>query len=400
MEDECSSALSTAKESHYCAIGATKMSTIYSIVSTNESAKTNVQESERDKTKAVHSASLRFICEEKYHMIHLSGDRAHINVSGCIFETFHKTLHSKPTIFSTGVAFKYYNFDKNTFYFERNSKSFESILVYLQTGILTVPTSIPVKIFIEDLQFFGLEEHAERLYSTHVFWIDEPPAYQSCQEVGLRRYLWNILEYPTSSKLAKVVSVFSTVIICISIVIFCSETLPWSREKSVSGDRVRRVLSVCETGCVAWFTVEILLRVISSKSVLSFLKSIMNIIDLIAVIPFYVALLFTEDLASFALLRILRLVRVFRIFKLSRYSKAIQIVALTLQASSRELVLLTSFIVMVLILFASAIFYVEVDIDDPENGFKSIPHTFWMGIVTITTVGYGDLVPKTLGKKT
>ena len=198
-----------------------------------------------------------------------------------------------------------------------------------------------------------------------------------------------------------IVIVISTIVIVLSIVVFCLETLPSVCEKSSDGDLLRKVLANLEIFCVSWFTVEIFLRLFSISSIVKFLKSPMNIVDLVAILPFFISLFLTSDEASvtvFAFLRVLRLVRVFRIFKLSRYSKAIQLLGMTLSASSRELILLTLFIMIILILFASGIYHLEADSEDIENDFKSIPHTFWMGIVTITTVGYGDLVPETLGK--
>uniref|UniRef100_A0A3Q2X9F7 Potassium voltage-gated channel subfamily A member 3 n=1 Tax=Hippocampus comes TaxID=109280 RepID=A0A3Q2X9F7_HIPCM len=163
---------------------------------------------------------------------------------------------------------------------------------------------------------------------------------------------------------------------------------------------------VIETLCIIWFSFELLVRFLSCPSKTSFSRNIMNVIDVVAIIPYFITL--GTELAetesnggqqamSLAILRVIRLVRVFRIFKLSRHSKGLQILGQTLKASMRELGLLIFFLFIGVILFSSAVYFAEAD--DPTSSFSSIPDAFWWAVVTMTTVGYGDMHPVTIGGK-
>uniref|UniRef100_A0A3Q2DYD3 Potassium voltage-gated channel, shaker-related subfamily, member 2b n=1 Tax=Cyprinodon variegatus TaxID=28743 RepID=A0A3Q2DYD3_CYPVA len=165
---------------------------------------------------------------------------------------------------------------------------------------------------------------------------------------------------------------------------------------------------IVETLCIIWFSFEFLVRFFACPSKAGFFGNIMNIIDIVAIIPYFITL--GTELAerpedsqagqqamSLAILRVIRLVRVFRIFKLSRHSKGLQILGQTLKASMRELGLLIFFLFIGVILFSSAVYFAEAD--EPQSQFSSIPEAFWWAVVSMTTVGYGDMVPTTIGGK-
>jgi voltage-gated potassium channel len=142
---------------------------------------------------------------------------------------------------------------------------------------------------------------------------------------------------------------------------------------------------------VAIFTVEYVLRVWLSEKKLKFMLSPFGLVDLAAILPFYLG---AGDLR---ILRLLRTLRLFRLFKLARYSKAIQLMGEAIHKVRYELVSFF-YIVAVVVLLASAGIYTFENAAQPE-AFPSIPHSFWWAIVTLTTVGYGDVFPITLGGK-
>jgi hypothetical protein len=163
---------------------------------------------------------------------------------------------------------------------------------------------------------------------------------------------------------------------------------------------------IIETVCIIWFTFEFVTRFAAAPDRVMFFKNIMNLIDLVAIVPYFVTLgtALVEDQVggrggsrtnnqamSLAILRVIRLVRVFRIFKLSRHSKGLQILGQTIRASMRELGLLIFFLFICVVLFSSAVFFAEAEAQDTH--FKSIPDAFWWAVVTMTTVGYGDMMP-------
>lgn len=125
-----------------------------------------------------------------------------------------------------------------------------------------------------------------------------------------------------------------------------------------------------------------------------FIFSFYGIVDLLAIVPFYLPYILNLDLR---VLRILRLFRFIRIFKLGRFNNSFRTINLVLSSKKNEL-LMTVFIAFVLLLISSTLmYYIETDVQ-PEK-FKSIPHAFWWAIATLTTVGYGDVYPITaMGK--
>ncbi len=150
---------------------------------------------------------------------------------------------------------------------------------------------------------------------------------------------------------------------------------------------------------LVWFTFEIITRFIVSPTKFGFVKSPVNIIDFLATLSFYLDILFNkilpQSLTNTDLFEFFSITRIFRLFKLTRHYGGLKILIHTFTASMRELILLIFFLVLFIVIFASLIYYAERLQKNPDNDFTSIPIGLWWSIVTMTTVGYGDMVPKT-----
>ena len=175
-------------------------------------------------------------------------------------------------------------------------------------------------------------------------------------------------------------------VIVYSIITLTLETLP---DLSLSQ---RRFFEISEVVCVSIFSVEYLTRLFKSSDKLKFVFSFMGVIDLISILPFYLNL----GSGSRAL-RIIRLFRIFRLLKLARYNKAISRFHQAFISVKEELVLffLASFFLIYLV--SVGIYYFENEAQ--PQAFQSIIHSFWWSVVTLTTVGYGDVYPVTIGGK-
>ena len=142
------------------------------------------------------------------------------------------------------------------------------------------------------------------------------------------------------------------------------------------------------------FTLEYLLRVYSAPKPWKYMTSFFGIVDLLAILPTYMGLIF--DQTTFLLtIRALRLLRMFRVFKLGRYIKEAAVLVRALQLSIRKIIVFFGAVLALVLILGSLLYLIEGE----ENGFTSIPQSIYWAIVTITTVGYGDIAPATvLGK--
>jgi len=173
-------------------------------------------------------------------------------------------------------------------------------------------------------------------------------------------------------------------LILLSIISFTVETLPGLDQKTIV------LLNTFELVSVIIFSLEYLIRIYTSEKKLKFIFSFYGIIDLLAILPFYLS--FGFDLRS---ARILRFLRLFRIIKLVRYNKAISRFSIAFRMIKEELTMFSVVSLILIYISAVGIYYFENAVQ-PE-AFSSIFSSLWWSVVTLTTVGYGDAVPITIG---
>jgi voltage-gated potassium channel len=150
-------------------------------------------------------------------------------------------------------------------------------------------------------------------------------------------------------------------------------------------------LRVAEWLFTSLFTIEYIARLISAVNAKRYARSFFGIVDLLAVAPVYLSFLFGVA-HSFTVVRSLRLLRVFRILKLTEYIGEATVLRIALRESLRKITIFL-FAVLTIVIIVGALMY---QIEGEQNGFTSIPAAMYWAIVTVTTVGYGDISPKTV----
>jgi len=201
----------------------------------------------------------------------------------------------------------------------------------------------------------------------------------------MKETLRSIIEDQTTKK-GRFFDYFIQFLILLSLLAFSIETLPGLSENTI------KFLQNFELFSIAVFTIEYLLRVYVAKKPLKYIFSFYGIIDLLAIFPFYLGT--TIDLRA---LRAFRIFRIFRALKLIRYNKALSRFQIASRIVKEEIILFL-IVTLIFIFLASAGIYFFENEAQPEI-FSSVFHSVWWAVVTLTTVGYGDVYPITLGGK-
>jgi hypothetical protein len=218
-----------------------------------------------------------------------------------------------------------------------------------------------------------------------------------------RRSLFEMLESPSSSTLAMLWFVVTMSLILISLVSLVLETEPNLQDRSV--------WATIEAVCVYFFTVEYLFRLLSTpRKVLSFVFDAFNVLDVVSIAPYYVFLVVGETSRVQTLFRAFRVARTFRVFRLSHYVSWFRLFANAIYESGVPLILMLGVLFSGSVFFSAILYYVErghfddaqqlwINAAGARSDFQSIPAALWFVLISVTTVGYGDVVPITIAGK-
>ena len=202
-------------------------------------------------------------------------------------------------------------------------------------------------------------------------------------ETGWRRRLHEIV-FESETRAGRVFDIVLLWSIVLSVAVVMVESVP--RYRIEYGAE----LTAIEWFFTLLFTIEYMLRLVSVRNALRYATSFFGVVDLCAVLPGYLSLLVPGS-QYLLVIRVLRVVRVFRIFKLTEHLYEADVLLIALRASRRKIMVFLTTVLSLMVIIGSLMYVVEGE----EHGFTSIPTSIYWAIVTMTTVGYGDLSPKT-----
>ncbi|XP_065107876.1 voltage-gated potassium channel regulatory subunit KCNG3-like isoform X2 [Paramisgurnus dabryanus] len=317
-----------------------------------------------------------------------------------------------------------YDRERNEFFFDRHSEAFGFIMFYVKYGKLRFVPHMCELSFYNEMIYWGLESSHldfccqrrldDRMSDTYTHFTEEDlnDEFRTTDEVSNRadakrdskwlERMRRTFEEPTSSLAAQILASVSVIFVIVSMVILCASTLPdWKTAESNTVEEHR----IIEAVCIGWFTAECIVRFIVSRDKCEFVRRPLNIIDLLAITPYYISVTMTvltgensQLQRAGVTLRVLRMMRIFWVIKLARHFLGLQTLGLTLRRCYREMVMLLIFICVAMAIFGALAQLLEhgLDLESRNEEYASIPAACWWVIISMTTVGYGDMYPITV----
>lgn len=313
-----------------------------------------------------------------------------------------------------------YTVQNNEFFFDRDPDIFHSIFNFYRTGVLWIKDELCPRNFLEEINYWGVriknthrccrisfEERQDELneqlkvqreLEAEVETEEHEDLFQDMAFGHTRFLIWNLMEKPFSSVTAKLMAVASSFFVLVSLVAMTLNTVEEMQKMTTSQLSGKTYCEYVEMLCIAFFTMEYILRLVSTPDLTHFAKSVLNAVDLIAILPLYLQMLLESfesddygrhgsDIETVGrvgkvgqVLRIMRLMRIFRILKLARHSTGLRAFGFTLRQCYQQVGCLFLFIAMGIFTFSAMVYTVEHDVH--HTNFTSIPHAWWWAAVS------------------
>ena len=381
-------------------------------------------EYEDDDDDRIAGTSMRFASPVKNYMLN-------INVGGKVYQISYRSAAKYPkTRIGRLATFTDHNrkldlcddyiVQNNEFFFDRDPDIFHNIFNFYRTGVLWIKDELCPRNFLEEINYWGVriksthrccrisfEERQDELneqlkiqreLEAEVETEEHEELFEEMAFGNTRRRIWNLMEMPFSSITAKLMALASSFFVLVSLVALTLSTVEEMQyttpTRQLSG---HSYVEHVETFCIAFFTIEYLLRLISTPDLKRFSRSMLNAVDLLAILPLHLQMFLeffeTEDRAHHGdietvarvgklgqVLRIMRLMRIFRILKLARHSTGLRAFGFTLRQCYQQVGCLFLFIAMGIFTFSAMVYTVEHDVH--KTNFTSMPAAWWWAAVS------------------
>lgn len=329
--------------------------------------------------------------------------RITINVGGRKFIVKENIFEKFPCSLLSNLNGHYYDREKKEYFFDRDPDAFRYVLEYVRTGRLHVSTEECFDGLLDELDFFriptadiypstcceeectfNIKQIIEKRNETEEICVVE-------KDISFRGKVWDFFTDEESSTAAWNYSNIIHLVTVLSAVLIAFETVSCDVGRKC-GEVYEHIIFIANSTCVAIFTFDYIVKLCCARERLKFIRGFLNCIDLLALLPFYLAITLKYVFNihdDFSFIAILRLFRVFRVIKIAKRSERVRSISNSLSSGggpgSEGFLLVLFGLLMILVVFGTIIFFMEQSSEDTQ--FGSIPETMWYTAVTITSLG-------------
>ncbi|KAI8507271.1 Potassium voltage-gated channel sub D member 1 [Branchiostoma belcheri] len=342
-------------------------------------------------------------------------DKVALRVGGTRFQVSRHILDFHPdTLLGSEERERFFDQDSQEYVFpDRDPEIFRYVLSYYQTGMLHFPFEEELLDYQQELLAFGFDlDQLEQVISSCCleFYEDKQEALEKLKPFlkkkmakpkprTIRERLFHMIENPKQSTFGAAFFWLTSAFIALSVTANVVEHTIYSPGEKEGefvyvGEAYVTPFLVVEVAVAIVFTLEYIIRFYAAPNRLKHVRQFMSVVDLVSILPFYISLMLPQKSAVTSAFVTLRVLRVFRVFKLARHSEKLKRLGYVVKNSMRDLGFLVFTMMITVVLFSIIIYQAERF--SPDSPFVSVPHTFWYIIVTMVTLGYGDMVAVTI----